>query len=33
MIYTSNTKKVLVDVKGVLDRKAYLGEEYIYWRL
>jgi len=30
---TSNTKKVLVDVKGVLDRKAYLGEEYIYWRL
>ncbi|MBR2951295.1 MAG: nucleotide sugar dehydrogenase [Lachnospiraceae bacterium] len=30
---TSNTKKVLVDVKGVQDRKAYLGEEYIYWRL
>jgi len=29
----SNTKKVLVDVKGVLDRKSYLGEDYIYWRL
>ena len=29
----ANTKKVLVDVKGVLNRKAYLGEDYIYWRL
>ena len=29
----ANSKKVLVDVKGVLNRKAYLGEEYIYWRL
>ena len=29
----ANTKKVLVDVKGVLNRKAYLSEDYIYWRL
>lgn len=29
----SNAKKVLVDVKGILDRKTYLDENYIYWRL
>lgn len=29
----ANGKKVLVDVKGILDRKTYLNEEYIYWRL
>lgn len=29
----ANEKKVLVDVKGVLDRKTYLNENYIYWRL
>lgn len=29
----SNRKKVLVDVKGILDRKNYQNEEYIYWRL
>ncbi len=29
----SNKKKVLVDVKGVLDRKTYQNEEYLYWRL
>ena len=29
----SNKKKVLVDVKGILDRKTYLNEEYLYWRL
>ena len=28
-----NAKKVLVDVKGVLDRKQYQDEAYIYWRL
>lgn len=28
-----NHKKVLVDVKGILDRKTYQNEEYIYWRL
>lgn len=26
-------KKVLVDIKGVLDRQEYLTEDYIYWRL
>jgi len=30
---TGNEKKVLVDVKGVLNRKEYLDEEFIYWRL
>lgn len=29
----SNEKKVLVDVKGILDRKAFGNNEYIYWRL
>ena len=28
-----NKKKVLVDIKGILDRKTYLSEDYIYWRL
>ena len=28
-----NAKKVLVDVKGVLDRKQYQDDAYIYWRL
>ena len=28
-----NAKKVLVDVKGVLDRKQYQDEASIYWRL
>lgn len=27
------SRKVLVDIKGILDRKEYLGEEYLYWRL
>ena len=26
-------KKVLVDIKGILDRKDYLTQDYIYWRL
>ncbi len=29
----ANEKKVLVDIKGILDRKEYTNEEYIYWRL
>ena len=29
----ANGKKVLVDVKGILDRKHYQDESYIYWRL
>ena len=28
-----NEKKVLMDIKGLLDRKEYLTEDYIYWRL
>ncbi|MGN0538227.1 MAG: nucleotide sugar dehydrogenase [Candidatus Fimenecus sp.] len=28
-----NSKKVLVDIKGLLDRKAYEGAGYNYWRL
>lgn len=26
-------KKVLMDIKGILNRKEYLSEDYIYWRL
>ncbi len=29
----SNEKRVLVDVKGILDRKLYQEDPYIYWRL
>ena len=28
-----NKVKVIVDIKGVLDREDFKGEEYIYWRL
>ena len=28
-----NKVKVLLDIKGILDRKTYLSEDYIYWRL
>lgn len=28
-----NKVKVLADVKGVLDKKEYLTEDYVYWRL
>lgn len=28
-----NHKKVLVDIKGLFDRKEYSTEDYIYWRL
>lgn len=28
-----NTKKVLVDIKGVLDKKEYMTADYHYWRL
>ena len=30
---TSYEKKVLMDIKGILDRKEYLSDDYIYWRL
>lgn len=29
----SNEKKVLVDVKGILDKSLYEDDSYIYWRL
>ena len=29
----SNQKKVLMDIKGILNRKEYLSDDYIYWRL
>ena len=29
----SNNEKVLVDIKGLLDRKEYEKAEYNYWRL
>ena len=30
---SANEKKVLVDVKGILDKKTYQDGGYIYWRL
>ena len=30
---TKHNCKVLVDIKGVLDRKEYDSEDYLYWRL
>lgn len=29
----ANAKKVLVDIKGLLDKKEYMTEDYYYWRL
>ena len=29
----ANTKKVLVDIKGILNKNEYMTEDYIYWRL
>lgn len=29
----SHKRKVLLDIKGLLDRKEYLTEDYLYWRL
>ncbi|MDE6845534.1 MAG: nucleotide sugar dehydrogenase [Lachnospiraceae bacterium] len=29
----ANKQKVLMDIKGLLDRKEYLTEDYLYWRL
>ncbi len=31
--WPENRKKVLVDIKGILDRKEYETEEFSYWRL
>ena len=30
---TKNKTKVLTDLKGILDKKAYQDAGYIYWRL
>ncbi len=33
-LYADNKKaKVLTDLKGILDKKAYIDAGYIYWRL
>ena len=33
-LYAENGKaKVLTDLKGILDKKAYIDAGYIYWRL
>lgn len=29
----AHSKKVFMDIKGLFDRKEYLSEDYIYWRL
>ncbi len=29
----SNGKKVLADIKGILDKSQYMSDDYIYWRL
>ena len=29
----SEKKKVLVDIKGILDRKEFENAGYVYWRL
>lgn len=33
MFNQKNTKKVLVDIKGILEQKEYNTEDYLYWRL
>lgn len=30
---SKNSKKVLIDIKGILERKNYENDEFIYWRL
>ncbi len=30
---TAHKRKVLLDIKGLLERKEYLTEDYLYWRL
>ena len=31
--FAGNAPKVLLDLKGLLDRKAYEAAGYVYWRL
>lgn len=33
LFQSGNTKKVLVDIKGLLNRKDFETEDYLYWRL
>lgn len=33
MFNAQNTKNVLLDIKGLYERKSYLSEDYSYWRL
>lgn len=30
---SAHKRKVLLDIKGLLERKEYLTEDYLYWRL
>ena len=32
-LYNSKTKSVLIDVKGIFDRKEAELSDYLYWRL
>ncbi len=32
-LYRLNARKVLLDLKGILDKKEYLAKDYLYWRL
>ena len=32
-LYSGKNTKVLTDLKGILDKKAYQDAGYIYWRL
>ena len=32
-LYNDGSKKIMIDIKGLLDRKAYENAGYIYWRL
>lgn len=32
-MYKSGSRKVMLDVKGLLNRKEYVNADYIYWRL
>jgi len=32
-LYKSSIKKVIIDIKGILDRKELVNNNYLYWRL
>ena len=32
-LYSGNRQKVLIDVKSMLDKKAFNEAGYVYWRL